>query len=235
MTAEDLAAHPEPVEGRADAPGPGVGFPRPCLMLVTDRSLCGGSGLVTAVAEAVAGGVNAVQLREKDLPPADLLALAARLREATADLALLLVNGPLEVALECGADGVHLPEDAPMIERPARPFLVGRSVHSAMGAAAAWAEGTDYLTAGPAFETRSHPGLPPAGPDLIHDVANAVGIPVVAIGGITASRVDDVVLAGASGIAVISPVLAAGSPREAAATLRKALDLAVAGLEYTSR
>src|SRR5712692_2622181 len=103
--------------------GSAAGLKLPCLMLVTDRALAGSvDALVEAVDAAISGGVNAVQLREKDLHAGELLPLARRLREATSRRALLLVNGPLEVALDCDADGVHLPEVALMVERPHRPF-----------------------------------------------------------------------------------------------------------------
>src|SRR2546426_10662868 len=106
----------------------------PTLMLVTDRHLAGGEDpLLRAVDDAINGGVNAVQLREKDLPPNELLALACRLREVTAGRALLIVNGPQDLALEAGADGVHLPEGAEP-PRPPRTFTWGRSVHSAEAA-----------------------------------------------------------------------------------------------------
>src|SRR3990172_8064807 len=106
-------------------------LPRPCLMLVTDRSLCGGAdGLAAAVEAAVEGGADAVQLREKSLPASELSTLARRLRLATHDRAFLVVNGPLDVALAAGADGVHLPEGAPPVRRPRQGFLVGRSIHS---------------------------------------------------------------------------------------------------------
>ncbi len=200
-------------------------------MLVTDRALCGGAnGLVVAVHAAFAGSVDAVQLREKDLPPDALLPLARRLREVTAGRALLIVNGPLEVALACNADGIHLPEAAQMVERPARPFLLGRSVHSVEAALRAEAQGCDYLIAGPVYATRSHPGSPPAGASLIEEVSRAVRIPVLAIGGVTAERVEEVVRAGASGAAVISAILAAPDPATAARDLRRALDAAWAGV-----
>jgi len=200
-------------------------LPLPCLMAVTDRSLCGGAeGLVAAVEAAVSGGANAVQLREKDLTEAELLSLARRLRDVTEGRALLVVNGPLEVALAAGADGFHLPEDAPL-ERPTG-FLVGRSVHSAEAARRAEAKGADYLVAGPVYETRSHPGAEPAGLALIEEVARAAGVPVLAIGGVDAGRVEEVVRAGASGVAVISAVFAAPNPRAAAEALRRALDAA---------
>ena len=201
-------------------------LPRPCLMLVTDRSLCGGAdGLADAVEAAVEGGADAVQLREKSLPASELSTLARRLREVTRG-ALLVVNGPLEVATEAGADGVHLPEDAPPVRRPRQGFLVGRSIHSPVAARRAEAEGADYLVAGPVYETRSHPGREPAGLALIEQVTQIVRIPVLAIGGVTAGRVEEVVRAGASGVAVISAVFAQPDPRAAALELRRALDAA---------
>jgi len=204
-----------------------VGLPAPCLMVVTDRVLCGGAeGLTAAVEAAVSGGADAVQLREKDLPDSELSTLARRLRKVTQGRSLLLVNGPLTVALDAGADGVHLPEGEPMSLRPSEGFLVGRSVHSVEAARRAEAEGADYLIAGPVYETRSHPGVQPAGLALIEEIASVVGVPVLAIGGVTAERVDEVVRAGAAGVAVISAVFASPNPRAASEALRRALDSA---------
>lgn len=208
-------------------------FPVPCLMLVSDRSLCSGAdGLVAAVDAAVRGGADAVQLREKELPPDELLPLASRLREMTRQTAgaLLLVNGPLDVALAAAADGVHLPEAALPAERRRPGFLVGRSVHSEEAARRAEEEGADYLIAGPVYQTRSHPGVQPAGVSLIEQVAGSVRVPVLAIGGVTAARVEEVVRAGASGVAVISAVLARPDRRAAASELRSALDAAWAAV-----
>jgi thiamine-phosphate pyrophosphorylase len=207
-------------------------LPLPCLMLVTDRSLRGGAdGLVAAVEAAVRGGVDAVQLREKDLPTAEQVALAQRLRAVTAGRALLLVNGPLEVALAAEADGVHLPEATAAARRPREAvpagrqgLLVGRSVHSLEAARRAEAEGADYLVAGPVYETRSHPGREPAGLALIEEVTRSVRLPVLAIGGVSAGRVEEVVRAGASGVAVISAILAQPDSGAAANELRQALE-----------
>ena len=206
-------------------------LPLPCLMLVTDRALCrDAEALVAAVEAAVAGGANAVQLREKDLADAEMLALARRLREVTQGRALLIVNGPLNVALAVGADGVHLPEDAALVRRPRQGFLMGRSVHSLEAARRAEAEGLDYLVAGPVYGTRSHPGAGPAGPGLIEEITWAVEVPVLAIGGVTAERVGEVLEAGAAGVAAISAVLGAPEPRAAARYLRDALEAAWAGV-----
>ncbi len=197
-------------------------------MLVTDRTLAGGgpagpSGdrLVEAVAAAVEGGVNAVQLREKDLDAPALSALARRLREAIGGRAPLIVNSDAVAASE--ADGLHLAAGAPFA-RPDGVSLVGRSVHSVEAALQAEREGADYLIAGPIYETASHPGVRGAGVGLVSGVVAAVSVPVVAIGGITAARVPDVLSAGASGVAVISAVLGAASPAAEASALREALN-----------
>jgi len=193
-------------------------------MLVTDRALVGGGDrLVGAVVAAVEGGVNAVQLREKDLGSSDLARLAARLHTVIGGSALLIVNGNAEVAREVDADGLHLPVDAPFT-RPDGIALVGRSVHSVEAAVQAEREGADYVIAGPIYETPSHRGVAPAGVRLISAVVAVVSVPVVAIGGITAARVPHVLSAGAGGVAVISAVLSAELPGGAASALREALE-----------
>jgi len=207
-----------------------VGLTLPVLMLITDRqSVRSEDALIRAVDEALAGGVNAVQLREKDLSAAELLPLATRLRDAIAGRAVFVVNGSLEVALAARADGVHLPEAASMVERPERPFVIGRSVHSREAAERVWAESSDYLIAGPVYETESHPEAKPGGHELIETIAGSVALPVLAVGGITVGRVEGVMRAGASGVAVISAVLGARSPREAARELREAVEAGWAG------
>ena len=207
------------------------GLPLPCVMLVTDRAVCGGTEpLISAVEEAVAGGVNAVQLREKDMPAGELLALAQRLRRITNGKALLLINNHVDVALACGADGVHLAEDSLPVTAvrellAGRDMLVGRSVHDAAGVTDI---GADYLVAGPVHKTETHPGQPPAGMRLLSGVLSAVDVPVLAIGGITAERVPEVMAAGVSGVAAIREVLASPEPRKAAEQLRHAVEQAAA-------
>jgi len=202
-------------------------LPIPCLTLITDRRLCQGLSLREAVVRAVGGGVNVVQLREKDLAAAQLVPLADRLRAITQDKALLIVNTRLDVALVCGADGVHLPERGPSVAATRRlagdGFIIGRSVHSAEEAAKAQEEGADYVQVGAIFPSRSHPGQTPAGPGLVESVAARVTIPIVAVGGITAGNVGQVMQAGARGVAVISAILDSSSPGAAARRLAEAM------------
>ena len=207
-------------------------MPEPCLCLVTDRSLCGSDPveLERRVALAVRGGVDMVQLREKDLPGGLLLELAARLRKVAAGAALLVVNERVDVAMASGAGGVQLGEEGLPVEVAWRlageGSLIGRSVHSVEGALEAQEQGADFLVVGTIFPTGSHPGTEAAGPALLSSLAGRVGIPFLAIGGVTAENAAAVVDAGASGAAVISAILAARDPEAAARELKQVLEAA---------
>jgi thiamine-phosphate diphosphorylase len=208
-------------------------WPEPCLMLISDRTRLRGRKLEEVVALAVEGGVNAVQLREKDLPTAGLYDMAMTLRYVLRGQALFLLNDRVDVALAAGADGVHLPERSlpgkAVREIAGESCLIGRSVHSVEAALHAETDAADYVVAGPVFATASHPGQPPAGIELIRAVAEATRVPVIAIGGISESNVRDVIAAGAEGVAVISAIWDAADPKEAALSLREALNAAYSG------
>jgi len=196
--------------------------PRPLLAMVTDRRLYGSGSaandvdekacttLVAATAAAACAGVDLVQVRERGLNDVSLLALAVRVREAIAATgARLVVNDRIDIALAARADGVHLPGRAVSCARVRAivpyGFLVGRSVHSEDEALAAARDGgCDYLVFGSVFESPSKPaGHSVAGLEALARVCAAVQLPVLAIGGITAARVPDVVRTGAAGIAAI--------------------------------
>lgn len=202
-------------------------LPQPTLMLVTNCKLVGGDdSLVAKVTAAVKGGVNVVQLREKEISQMQLVVLATRLREAIAGRAQLIVNSAPDVAEAAGAAGVHLPEDSATVSprlRADRRMLVGRSVHSVEAARLAQGEGLDYVVVGPIYETPTHEGRAPAGVGLLSEVAAAVSVPVIAIGGIDAGRVREVMASGASGVAVISAILGEDDAKAAARKLWDAL------------
>lgn len=198
-------------------------WPDRVLMLVTDQELCGENSLPAAAAEAIEGGVNVVQLREKEMPPGELLELARQLRGICAGRALLVVNDRVDIAILCGADGVHLGEKGLPVAT-VRQFLpasmvVGRSVHSVGAARQAELDGADYVLAGSIFASRSHPAADPRGTEFLRDVTSRLTIPVVAIGGIEPANIGECLAAGASGAAVISAILASDDPRAAAARL----------------
>ena len=209
-------------------------LPYPCLCLVTDRRVCPPDELPARAAAAAAGGVDLVQLRDKELPGGVLRDQVRRLRAALPPNVLLVVNERADVAVAGGADGVQLGEAA-LLPTEARLILgaaavIGRSVHSVAGALAAQREGADFLVVGTMFATPSHPGEEPSGPGLLERIAAAgVSVPLIAIGGITRRNVGETLRAGAHGAAVITSILAADDPRAAAQGLKDAMAEAVAG------
>lgn len=211
-------------------------LPNPALCLVTDRRVCPPEELPGRIAAAITGGVDIVQLRDKEESGGALLELAAALREVTRGTAILMVNERADVAAACGADGVQLGEAA-MPTASVRPILpegsiIGRSVHSVEGASEAQASGVDFLLVGTMFATRSHPGEEPSGPGLLERIRGAgVIAPLLAIGGITADNVAQVMRAGADGAAVITAILASPDPERAASQIKSAMNNAVACTE----
>ena len=211
----------------------GADLPHPALCLVTDRRVCPPDELPGRVSAAIAGGVDVVQLRDKEEPGGALLELATALREVTCGSAILLVNERADVAAACGADGVQLGEAA-MPTGAVRAILseesiIGRSVHSVEGASLAL--DADFLLVGTMFATRSHPGEEPSGPGLLERIrAAGVRTPLLAIGGITADNVAQVMRAGADGAAVITAVLASSDPEREASRIKSAMQEAMAAI-----
>ena len=181
--------------------------------LIGDRTRCAGRSLASALYQACRAGVRAVQIREKDLNTPDLLALTREVQSELGSLRpVLMVNGNLEVAAACGAQGVHLPESGvPVREaRKALPpgTLIGRSTHGTESARVAEAEGADFVTFGPVYDTPSKAGFgPPKGLRALAETAGTVTIPVFALGGVTPGRARSCLEAGAHGVAAISAVL----------------------------
>ncbi|MGH2544557.1 MAG: thiamine phosphate synthase [Ardenticatenaceae bacterium] len=197
---------------------------------MTDRNQCNGRPLDEVVGNAVEGGANIVQLREKDLPAGELLALAERLRAITAGRAMLFVNDRLDVALACGADGVQLGEESLPLEAARKVagnrLLLSRSVHSVEGAVEAEGapgcaerRGADLLIVGTIFPTGSHPGAEAAGVQLLRQVRERVRIPFLAIGGVNADNIESMIRSGASGAAVISTITRSDDPEGASREL----------------
>ncbi len=199
----------------------------PLLCLVTDRTLCGADALAVTVEAAVSGGVDAVQLREKDLPAGELLKLALSLRRVTFGRAALIINDRLDVALAAQADGLHLPEASISVTdaRAVAPshLVLSKAVHDPADAAAADAEGADMLVLGTVFDTASKPGAAASGLSLVRKAAQGLRAPVLAIGGINTSNAASVIEAGASGVAVISAIMSAADPEAAARELKQAM------------
>jgi thiamine-phosphate diphosphorylase len=140
----------------------------------------------------------------------------------------LFVNDRLDVALAARAAGVHLRGDSLPVGEARRlrgDWWIGRSVHSLDEARAAHADGADYLVVGPMYATRTHPGSTPLAMDTLHAIAG-LGLPVVAIGGVTPERVAELRRAGAYGVAAIRALWEAPDPGDAARRMRAALHAA---------
>ena len=195
------------------------------LYVVTDRQLTAGRPLRLVVEAALRGGARAFQLREKDLSPRELYPLAIEMRQLTQTYgARLLINDRVDVALAVDADGVHLTTTslpasiARQLLGPGR--LIGVSTHTLTEAQAAADEGADFLVFGPVFYTPSKaPYGEPVGLDALRVVRAAVNLPILAIGGVKKANLDQVLAAGADGIAVISAIISADDPMAASQDL----------------
>ncbi len=200
------------------------------LYLITDRKLFeDSSSFFDAIEQALAGGVRAVQLREKDLATRELLGMAYRLRELTGRYgARLFINDRADIALAVEADGVHLGGSSMPAGAARRisgeKFLIGVSTHGMEEAVAAEREGADFITLGPVYETPSKMKYGrPLGPEVLKDVKGKISVPIFAIGGMKQQRVKEVIGSGAYGIALISAILAAREIKSTTETFMRLL------------
>ena len=195
--------------------------PLPPLYVVTDRHLTGEDGLLRTLADVIPERGMMVQIRERDLGPRDLL----RFVEAVHRLAHpfhvpCLINDRVDLVLATQSAGVHLRSDS-IPTKEARKclgtgYLIGKSVHSVAEALQNEQEGADFVVLGPVYETPSKRQYgPPLGVRVIREASRRCTIPVYAIGGLTPARVENVMVAGAAGVAVVSSIFQAASPREA--------------------
>ncbi|MEK6743993.1 MAG: thiamine phosphate synthase [Nitrospirota bacterium] len=197
------------------------------IYLITDRKVAT-KPLPEAVRLALEGGVRCVQLREKDLPIRELLALAQELRSITREFgAKLFINDRVDIAVAVDADGVHLGHQS-IPANAARKvvgtsMLIGVSTHNLEEAKAAVAGGADFITFGPIFETPSKVKYgAPVGLNDIKQLIVDVAVPIFAIGGINGGNIQQVVMSGVAGVAMISAILAAPDIKTAASKFAQA-------------
>ncbi len=200
------------------------------LLLITDRTQVGGRSLPSLVRQAVAAGLPAVQLRERDLSTRELLPLTQEVQSITSSHAVpLIINDRADLTMALDLQGVHLRSDS-LPPLPVRQLigprrLIGVSTHSVEDVRHANRSGADYVLFGPIFETPSKRSFgPPLGLTLLADACRQSSIPVLAIGGITCQRVRDIRLAGAYGVAVIGALLTREDVGEAVREFTRALE-----------
>ena len=191
-------------------------LPQPPLLLVTDRHQAR-RPLAEVVAAAMTAGCRWVSVREKDLPADEQITLVRMLAPiAWRHGARLSLHGEPELAKAANADGVHLPaaSDPATARRVLGPGkLIGVSIHTVTEAEAIDPAIVDYGIAGPSFETASKPGYgPEIGRKGLAEIARAARVPILAIGGLNATRAAEVLAAGPVGIAVMGGIMRAADP-----------------------
>ncbi len=181
-----------------------------------------------AVASALKGGVDILQLREKNMPANKILELGKKVKLLCAEYgATFIVNDRVDIAYVLEADGVHLGQDDMDVES-ARKILgnnaiIGISTHAPEQVQKAVNDGADYIGMGPVFTTPTKPGRPSVGLEYAKWVSENIKIPAFAIGGIDLTNVQDVINAGAKKIAVVRAIINSDSPEKAAQEFLKVL------------
>ncbi len=194
------------------------------LYLVLDAMALKGRDELEVAAAAIRGGAKTIQLRDKQRSKSELLTMARRLRDLCGEKgALFIVNDHLDIALAVNADGLHLGQDdlPPAEARRILPIdmLVGCSTHSTAEAVRSQANGADYVAVGSIYPTTSKEKFKLVGLDTLRRTRSKVSVPLIAIGGVNHTNVQEVMKAGADSVAVISAVLGADDVEKAARRL----------------
>ena len=194
------------------------------LYAVTDRAWTGKMTLTEQVLAALDGGITCLQLREKELSDDEFLTEAKIIGKACQKRGVpFIINDNVKVALACGADGIHVGQED-MAAKDVRALvgndmIIGVSVHTVEEAVKAERDGADYLGLGAVFHTDTKGDAEDMTADMLRAICDAVSIPTVAIGGISAKNVEKLTGSGVDGIAVVSAIFAAEDPKKAAEEL----------------
>ncbi|MDR1405251.1 MAG: thiamine phosphate synthase [Candidatus Methanoplasma sp.] len=196
------------------------------LCVITDRALSNGRSESEVAASAYSGGADIVQLRMKGSDGKEMLEQAVEIKRLSdAYSRFFIVNDRIDIAVLSDADGVHLGQSDVPADR-ARELLgddklIGVTVRSLAEAAEAESKGADYVSVGSVFRTATkYDTTQNVGLDMVFTVKETVGIPVLAIGGINRGNIQDVIRAGADGVAVVSAVVSQNNISAAAHELR---------------
>jgi thiamine-phosphate pyrophosphorylase len=201
------------------------------LYLVTDRELTLGRDLLYIIEEAILGGVTVVQLREKNCSSREFYDIAVKVATLTKIYNIpLIINDRLDIALAVNAEGLHIGQsDIPYpIARKilGKDAIIGLSVESVQDARDTESLDVDYLGISPVFSTNTKiDTAKPLGIEGIREIKKLSSHKLVAIGGINLKNTKEIISAGADGIAVVSAICSAKSPREASEELNKAIKI----------
>ena len=192
------------------------------LYVITESAISKGRSNESVAMEAIKGGAEIVQLREKDWNKNKIKKEAIKLLKICKENnVLFIVNDYLDIALDIGADGVHLGQNDMPIKEARKicenKLIIGLSTHSVEQAVKADKEDVDYITIGPIFKTRAKDYT--VGTNIINQIIKKINKPLIAIGGINKINIDEVLNHGIKSVAVISAVAAAGDVKEAARDL----------------
>jgi thiamine-phosphate pyrophosphorylase len=213
-----------------------AGWPRFDLYVITDSALPPGRPHVEIARAALAGGADAVQLRDKGAAAQNLCTAASEIQPLARKFgAVFIVNDRVDVALVAGADGAHVgQQDLPAREARRilpRPGILGVSCGTPQEARKAARDGADYIGVGPVFATGTKPDAGDAiGLERLAAIVAAAGVPVVAIGGIDHENVAAVIRTGVAGAAVVAAVVGAADMAAAARALKTRIVEARRGL-----
>ena len=202
------------------------------LYLVTDRGLSKGRTNMEVVEAAIKGGVTVVQLREKHSTTREFLDEALKVREYCLEKnVLFIINDRLDIAQAVDADGAHLWQDDLPIEYARKLLgpdkLIGVSAFNETEAVDAEKDGANYLGISPVFTTPTKPELETGiGIEGLRKIRKSVKIPMVGIGGLGSSNAYDVIMAGADGVAVVSAIVSAIDPQQAASEIKAEIERA---------
>ena len=196
------------------------------LYAVTDRTWVGEKTLYQQVEEALRGGVTCVQLREKDMSDGEFLQEAKEIHALCQQYGVpFIVNDNVEIAVACGAEGIHVGQEdmaaGDVRRRAGDGVILGVSVHTVEEAQNAVRNGADYLGLGAVFPTSTKTDVDQMPNETLRAICDAVDVPVVAIGGINSGNIGKLAGSGVDGVALVSAIFSAANIESTCQELRK--------------
>ena len=198
------------------------------LYVIADKKVCGDRDVENVIRQAIEGGAQMIQYRDKHSDDADFLSMASKLRAVCKERGVpFIVNDRADIAREVDADGVHVGQKDLSVGQARNTLgcakIIGKSSHTLDQARRAEEEGADYVGIGPIFDTLSKKIVKPIGLDIVPKATDILRVPFFLIGGINEGNLNQIIEAGGRRIAVISAVVLSEDVKSAAARLLKRL------------